>query len=75
MVTVCYLICRPPLNPQLEDLILRMLTKDPNERINIQQIKVCPYFGCELKTRYTVHSQVLHYCQTECPWHFKLLNL
>lgn len=33
----------PPLNPQLEDLILRMLTKDPIERINIQQIKEHPW--------------------------------
>ncbi|KAJ7333729.1 Calcium calmodulin-dependent protein kinase kinase 2 [Desmophyllum pertusum] len=28
------------LNPQLEDVILRMLTKDPNERITIRQIKI-----------------------------------
>ncbi|XP_078362502.1 calcium/calmodulin-dependent protein kinase kinase 2-like isoform X2 [Oculina patagonica] len=33
----------PPLNPQLEDLILRMLTKNPDERINIQQIKEHPW--------------------------------
>ena len=39
-----FVLCRPPLNPQLEDLILRMLTKDPNERITIQQIKVCKIF-------------------------------
>ena len=36
-----FTLCRPVLNPQLEDLILRMLTKDPSERITIQQIKVC----------------------------------
>lgn len=33
----------PVLNPQLEDLILRMLTKDPSERITIQQIKEHPW--------------------------------
>lgn len=35
-------LCFPsvPLNPQLEDLLLRMLIKDPKERITIPQIKV-----------------------------------
>ena len=32
--------CSVPLNPQLEDLLLRMLIKDPNERITIKGIKV-----------------------------------
>lgn len=34
-------LSRPPLNPQLEDLLLRLLTKDPNERITVKGIKVC----------------------------------
>lgn len=33
----------PPLNPQLEDLLLRMLIKDPNERITIKGIKEHPW--------------------------------
>lgn len=33
----------PSLNPQLEDLLLRMLTKDPNERITIKGIKEHPW--------------------------------
>ena len=32
--------CSVPLNPQLEDLLLRMLIKDPIERITIKGIKV-----------------------------------
>ena len=32
--------CSVPLNPQLEDLLLRMLIKDPIERVTIKGIKV-----------------------------------
>ena len=39
--------CSVPLNPQLEDLLLRMLIKDPVERITIKGIKV----GMVLKIR------------------------
>jgi len=38
-----------------------MLTKDPNERINIQQIKVCPNLACELKQ----HKGLFHTSNTE----------
>ena len=37
---ILLILCRTALNPQLEDLLLRMLIKDPNERITIKGIKV-----------------------------------
>ena len=40
-ITICF---SRPLSPGLEDLLLRMLIKDPNNRITISDMKVFTTF-------------------------------
>lgn len=58
-----FTLCRPVLNPQLEDLILRMLTKDPSERITIQQIKVCQQKFDETGAEVVIERVVMQHAQ------------
>ena len=58
-----FTLCRPVLNPQLEDLILRMLTKDPSERITIQQIKVCQQKFEETGAEVVIERVVIQHAQ------------
>ena len=36
----------PFMNPQAQDLISRMLAKDPKERISVLEMKVCRHYIC-----------------------------
>ena len=45
------------MTDELKDLILQMLTKDPDKRITVSQIKVHPWVSCHGKMKMLTESE------------------